>query len=883
MYYMTNSNAKIKNAMEFIDQLGWDIASKLKKNITKLISYMTPEAQKNMIALEKIRTGISKAEATAQQVEQAINTVTTGKEKQDLLRQLKEQARKWFLTGKPLIRLTDMLNKHIVNLAREQSKVRHDLNKFKKSPSMDAQMKKEFFTAFDKEYTMERLTQEKQATSELKSVYSLDMDELTSLKKSLEVFKKLARDRRIKTEQEKEKEVQYVVDQAMKANEEWKVRHLEARRHADEVPFLKWLKKSTEAIIDSETSFADYLFHEDRQLWKLKAEIDQNMTRHYREVAELSKDVLFWIRKFKMTHKSQRKINLYASMKRWDSLWKVKIFAYITKVWDPLRKVHTREKYAKKLGMHRALPEETAKKLMDWYSQDNFLTSKERMIYEKMRVVFDKTWERWAETMLKEKNVLPKYVENYRPIVLDTRLNKAERKQDEIDMMDLERSMKRTQIKQTLDKQTTAKETIPLMEAYRIFASHVSSTLYYANVQPIINKLTKVTNELWPEFFGNRWWNYLTDKKIWYIQRLANRWRLELTDLDTLFEELTVRFSKSVLLMNPTAHAVQLTAVFDAAMTWEVWPIWQTIREYVKTGWKNAQRILEMSQFLQNRHWHDKIRIIQETLSEAIQWKLDQLDAFEWRLLNAIDMVVGITVRDSVYKQQRKEWIKHKEAVYRADMVVKKSIGSFEIQDIPIVMYRFKWPLSVIRAFQSFLTNRFNILRRRLYGNKPWTDEASRITAKRKAFILSMYVIAIASEEYMRYIINKKLFWTWGERRRSRVLVWATVWSIPFFSKVIGRNMYWQIVLEPFDYWAIKALNNALIQIFNIDKVFKWEVAKEKAIGEIVAWLWTLRGIWWSITIGRIIEAFAPEESDRPTRTRPKNLDRPTERKRPNF
>lgn len=44
--------------------------------------------------------------------------------------------------------------------------------------------------------------------------------------------------------------------------------------------------------------------------------------------------------------------------------------------------------------MHRALPEETAKKLMDWYSQDNFLTSKERMIYEKMRVVFDKTWER---------------------------------------------------------------------------------------------------------------------------------------------------------------------------------------------------------------------------------------------------------------------------------------------------------------------------------------------------------------------------------------------------------------------------------------------------------------------------------------------------------
>lgn len=113
-----------------------------------------------------------------------------------------------------------MLNKHIVNLAKEQSKVRHDLNKFKKSPSMDAQMKKEFFTAFDKEYTMERLTQEKQATSELKSVYSLDMDELTSLKKSLEVFKKLARDRRIKTEQEKEKEVQYVVDQAMKANEE---------------------------------------------------------------------------------------------------------------------------------------------------------------------------------------------------------------------------------------------------------------------------------------------------------------------------------------------------------------------------------------------------------------------------------------------------------------------------------------------------------------------------------------------------------------------------------------------------------------------------------------------------------------------------------------
>ena len=153
------------------------------------------------------------------------------------------------------------------------------------------------------------------------------------------------------------------------------------------------------------------------------------------------------------------------------------------------------------MGRKSPVTEEQAKAMMETYSNDNFLNSKQKHIYRMMRDVFDKTWEMGAETMLREKNILPKYIENYRPIVLDRKLNKADWKKEDVDMMDLQRSMKKTQAQQTLDKQTTTKETIPLMEAHMTFASHVTSTTYYAKMQPVINKLNKVVGRLGKDYF----------------------------------------------------------------------------------------------------------------------------------------------------------------------------------------------------------------------------------------------------------------------------------------------------------------------------------------------------------------------------------------------
>lgn len=271
-----------------------------------------------------------------------------------------------------------------------------------------------------------------------------------------------------------------------------------------------------------------------------------------------------------------------------------------------------------------------------------------------------------------------------------------------------------------------------------------------------------------------------------------------------------------------------------------------------------------------------------------MRWNVKKVEVWLGKLLNAWDMFMGITLRDGVYRSQIKAWVKHKEAVYRADMVVKKAIGSFEVQDLPQSTYHLTWPRSALRQFQSFVINRFNLVKRRVVSWKwPWwktyDDAWRRVTTSRYMYMLTLRYMANLSEAYIRYAIAKNIRGSEKERSRwnpIKEMYWST---LPYIGKLFWTDMYGNLTINLFEYWAIEALSKWASSLSKLPGKISDGDSIHKEIANIIAWVWAPFGMPWSITLARILKAFEPEESDRPTRTRPKNLDRPTERKRPNF
>lgn len=95
-----------------------------------------------------------------------------------------------------------------------------------------------------------------------------------------------------------------------------------------------------------------------------------------------------------------------------------------------------------------------------------------------------------------------------------------------------------------------------------------------------------------------------------------------------------------------------------------------------------------------------------------------KIEDFEGKILNARDMSVGIMINDKMYKDNMKAGMTHKEAQYQADRDTKKAIGSFEHTDLPQFNKAFKGYRSSIRMFQTFVQNRYNLVRYDTLGKK---------------------------------------------------------------------------------------------------------------------------------------------------------------------
>ena len=135
---------------------------------------------------------------------------------------------------------------------------------------------------------------------------------------------------------------------------------------------------------------------------------------------------------------------------------------------------------------------------------------------------------------------------------------------------------------------------------------------YYSAVQPVINKARKVIDQL-KENIGDRGFDYMTNKETGYLTDLARQGKTTLSPEEKFLENLQSKFAKSVLLFNPSSLLVQVTNVFDAAMSgFNRLRAGKTVQEYIRTNGRSARQALERSTYLQNRMGHDKIKVMQD-------------------------------------------------------------------------------------------------------------------------------------------------------------------------------------------------------------------------------------------------------------------------------
>jgi len=179
---------------------------------------------------------------------------------------------------------------------------------------------------------------------------------------------------------------------------------------------------------------------------------------------------------------------------------RVKLFTLLTKIGDPLRyrnKQDLEQRLYRRMGFgKKPLTEDVAKQIIDEYSADDYLTPKQKELYDIMRQKFEDVRKLGAKTMLESENKIASYIEQFRPINSDMNLNKLDLGDEEYNMRDTKEDFRRRKnITQTLDKQTTKAERIPLMLADQSFSRYMNNTIYYSQLQPIINKTKSVIKE----------------------------------------------------------------------------------------------------------------------------------------------------------------------------------------------------------------------------------------------------------------------------------------------------------------------------------------------------------------------------------------------------
>lgn len=201
---------------------------------------------------------------------------------------------------------------------------------------------------------------------------------------------------------------------------------------------------------------------------------------------------------------------------------------------------------------------------------------------------------------------------------------------------------------------------------------------------------------------------------------------------------------------------------------------------------------------------------------------MDKIENFGGKLLNAIDMTTGITINETVYRQAIKEGKSHKEAQTIADMATKKAIGSFEHFDLPQSNRFFKGWKSPMRQFQTFVQNRYNLVRYDTLGE--------RVKTSRMLQNIAYLVMAIAAEEIIREYVSKNV---WGSKTKATpagIIYRGLTSFLPTISTIAKTDMYGNINIDPMNFSAFQSMGQGLTDLASTPKV----IAKHKSLVKLL-------------------------------------------------
>jgi hypothetical protein len=228
-----------------------------------------------------------------------------------------------------------------------------------------------------------------------------------------------------------------------------------------------------------------------------------------------------------------------------------------------------------------------------------------------------------------------------------------------------------------------------------------------------------------------------------------------------------------------------------------------------------------------------------------MQWKIKRIENFEWLVLNARDMTVGMTINDYEYKKNIKNWMSHKEAQYQADVATKKAIGSFEFTDLPQFNRVFKWYLASIRMFQTFVQNRYNLVRYQTFGKK--VETMTRIKN------ISYLLLAGLAEAYIGYLVAHHIRGSDKEMSVGSVAMQTLTSFLPWVNNIIKTDMYGNVQVDPFNFSTLTSISKGLTELKKAGKVLKWDYARNKYIGNLIADFAPIAQIPGGTTLGRLI------------------------------
>ena len=234
----------------------------------------------------------------------------------------------------------------------------------------------------------------------------------------------------------------------------------------------------------------------------------------------------------------------------------------------------------------------------------------------------------------------------------------------------------------------------PLQLNLRLLPSHIDQVLRYTHLQPAISQSGRLVNSRdFREFMNGIDPSVIDNAIIPWLQRTA-RQTVETPstteagrNMDNFFRKVRKRAGLSLMFGNVVNTAQQITGLSSAAVLVKPSYIGDSFINFLKSPVRLREEIQQSSSFMRNRVSNgvmDVSRRIEEiiikptALGEIEAWG----DKHGYFMQAGAQNMVDLVVWDAAYNQSVAKGMPHKDAVFEADSVVRRTQGGFGAEEI---------------------------------------------------------------------------------------------------------------------------------------------------------------------------------------------------------